>query len=156
MGGNKKQNGRQTTNYNNFLLLSMCRGSAKRSFVAVAPHSARPYSRDLACWQGARARFLTPPQRRTKSPNAPHSPLLFVMPGVGIEPTWSFDPRILSPLRIPFRHPGNYYLEVRAGIGHGSLSLFFAFGSKSLSVRDPASALRPPQEARLRLSIPAT
>ena len=43
-------------------------------------------------------------------------PLIFNVPGVGIEPTWSFDPRILSPLRIPFRHPGNCLHEARAGI----------------------------------------
>ena len=28
------------------------------------------------------------------------------MPGVGIEPTWDFSRGILSPLRLPFRHPG--------------------------------------------------
>ena len=29
------------------------------------------------------------------------------VPGVGIEPTWDFSRGILSPLRLPFRHPGN-------------------------------------------------
>ncbi len=28
------------------------------------------------------------------------------MPGVGFEPTWVNTPGILSPLRLPFRHPG--------------------------------------------------
>ena len=28
------------------------------------------------------------------------------VPGVGIEPTWDFSRGILSPLRLPFRHPG--------------------------------------------------
>ena len=28
------------------------------------------------------------------------------VPGVGIEPTYSFEWGILSPLRLPFRHPG--------------------------------------------------
>ncbi len=30
------------------------------------------------------------------------------MPGVGIEPTWDFSRGILSPLRLPFRHPGPF------------------------------------------------
>ena len=29
------------------------------------------------------------------------------MPGVGVEPTRPCGPRILSPLRLPFRHPGH-------------------------------------------------
>ena len=32
--------------------------------------------------------------------------MLQEVPGVGIEPTWDFSRGILSPLRLPFRHPG--------------------------------------------------
>jgi hypothetical protein len=28
------------------------------------------------------------------------------MPGVGVEPTWAEALGVLSPLRLPFRHPG--------------------------------------------------
>ena len=30
-----------------------------------------------------------------------------MVPGAGLEPAWTFVPWILSPLRLPFRHPGN-------------------------------------------------
>ena len=29
-----------------------------------------------------------------------------LVPGEGIEPSWAFARRILSAVRIPFRHPG--------------------------------------------------
>ena len=31
-----------------------------------------------------------------------------VVPGEGLEPSRPFGQRILSPLRLPFRHPGRY------------------------------------------------
>ena len=31
---------------------------------------------------------------------------VFLVPGVGFEPTNPFESRILNPLRKPFRHPG--------------------------------------------------
>ncbi len=30
----------------------------------------------------------------------------YSVPGAGIEPAWDFSRGILSPLRLPFRHPG--------------------------------------------------
>ena len=33
-------------------------------------------------------------------------PLALLVPGPGFEPGWPFGQRILSPLRLPFRHPG--------------------------------------------------
>ena len=54
------------------------------------------------------------------------------MPGVGIEPTWDFSRGILSPLRLPFRHPGRsrnmatyrakpsaLHFDPKAGLPHG-------------------------------------
>lgn len=38
-----------------------------------------------------------------------------LVPRVGLEPTCSYEPRILSPLRIPFRHRG-IFLEVASGV----------------------------------------
>ena len=35
------------------------------------------------------------------------------MPGVGFEPTWDCSRGILSPLRLPFRHPGQGSVPVR-------------------------------------------
>ena len=32
-----------------------------------------------------------------------------LVPGAGLEPAWTCAPWILSPLRLPFRHPGNRY-----------------------------------------------
>ena len=33
-------------------------------------------------------------------------PVFVIVPGVGVEPTRSCEQRILSPSRLPFRHPG--------------------------------------------------
>ena len=35
-----------------------------------------------------------------------HKPLCALVPGAGFEPARSYDQRILSPQRLPFRHPG--------------------------------------------------
>ena len=40
------------------------------------------------------------------------------MPGVGVEPTWPEGPRILSPLRLPFRHPGRGRVDRCAKLRH--------------------------------------
>ena len=45
----------------------------------------------------------------------PHVPqTLHKVPGVGIEPTWDFSRGILSPLRLPFRHPGRTTIILRS------------------------------------------
>ncbi len=49
--------------------------------------------------------------------------LVFFVPGVGLEPTRTFVLGILSPLCLPFHHPGvwiNVTLEATAGIGYKS------------------------------------
>ena len=38
------------------------------------------------------------------------------VPGVGIEPTWDFSRGILSPLRLPFRHPGHNWNRAIGGV----------------------------------------
>ena len=47
--------------------------------------------------------------RPTRSGDPPDSlpyPTLRQVPGAGIEPAWDISRGILSPLRLPFRHPG--------------------------------------------------
>ena len=38
------------------------------------------------------------------------------VPGVGIEPTWDCSRGILSPLRLPFRHPGEIPNQETGGV----------------------------------------
>ena len=46
------------------------------------------------------------PGRRKGTPCAPRRPLVKLVPGGGLEPPRGRPRRILSPLRLPFRHPG--------------------------------------------------
>ena len=41
-----------------------------------------------------------------------HKPLCALVPGAGFEPARSYDQRILSPQRLPFRHPGTKVINV--------------------------------------------
>ena len=56
--------------------------------------SSRPY-------RGSPTAGKRPPRRASWKPE---------VPGVGIEPTWDFSRGILSPLRLPFRHPAKLLL----------------------------------------------
>jgi hypothetical protein len=61
------------------------------------------------------------------------------VPGVGIEPTWDFSRGILSPLRLPFRHPGHNWNKVISGVEPNVCSL----PPKVLKGPDRASAFPP-------------
>ena len=58
---------------------------------------------------GRRIYFITQTRKARSSGRA----LFFssLVPGVGFEPTNPYGSRILSPLRKPFRHPGNFYFK---------------------------------------------
>ena len=51
---------------------------------------------------------------KTNPPNSLPCGTLHQVPGVGIEPTWDFSRGILSPLRLPFRHPGRTTIILRS------------------------------------------
>lgn len=44
-----------------------------------------------------------------------HKPLCALVPGAGFEPARSYDQRILSPQRLPFRHPGEEGQQAPSG-----------------------------------------
>src|SRR5690606_19025831 len=44
-----------------------------------------------------------------------YGPALDLVPEAGLEPARPFGQRVLSPLRLPFRHPGTWLPRVNAG-----------------------------------------
>ena len=54
----------------------------------------------------AKIRSLSPKHPEPSHERDTNKPLGTLVPGAGFEPARSYDQRILSPQRLPFRHPG--------------------------------------------------
>jgi hypothetical protein len=50
------------------------------------------------------------PKRLNFIAKARCNPLKYLVPGAGLEPARAFAQRILSPLRLPFRHPSTVFI----------------------------------------------